>query len=101
MKPLTYYCDTKAVRVFQTFAGESLEKLTIHDVWDLITVLAQSACKASLDGTQTISTTDLVDNLNLTVSGEAEQCIKALNGFPLNQVNQLMLGIVAVGFGGH
>ena len=101
MKPLTYYCDTKAVRVFQAFAGESLEKLTIHDVWDLIAVLAQSACQASLDGTQTISTTDLVDNLNLTVSGEAEQCIKALNGFPLDQVTRLLIGILSVGTGGH
>lgn len=100
MKPLTYYCDTHAVQVFQTFAGESLENLTMHDAWDIVTVLSQSACKASLNGESMIETIDMVDDLNLIVSEEAEECIKALNGFPLNQVNQLMLGIVAVGFGG-
>ncbi len=98
MLKITDYLDTPSVRVFQTFAGESLENLTEYDVWDLVTVIAQALSDAHVSGFNVISTDGLVEMLNLEVSDSAQQCINALDKFPENQVNRLMGVVLTVAF---
>jgi hypothetical protein len=98
MKKITDYIDTPSVRVFQTFAGESLEKLNQFEVWDIITVLCQALSDAHASDFRVIATDGLVEMLNLEISDGAQQCLKALNGFPEYQVNKLMGALLTVAF---
>jgi hypothetical protein len=47
IRPLTSSVNTPSVRIFQQFAGESLENLDEYEAWDIITALCQSASLAS------------------------------------------------------
>ena len=99
-KPLTFYVDTPSVRVFQQFAGESLDNLDEYEAWDLITALCQSVAIASLIDADTIDTYEAIEALddNLHFSDHSKKCLKALQGFPASQVNALMIGILSVAF---
>ena len=99
-KPLTYFVDTPSVRVFQTFAGESLEKLDQTEAWDIITVLAQAVSIANINDWVTIEIEVALSALDtdVEVSGNCYNCLKALQGFPTAQVNALMIGILSVAF---
>ena len=99
MKTITDYINTPSVRVFQTFAGESLDELSQFDAWDIITVLSQAVSDATASDFDKISTCKMSMILNLQVSDRANKCLHALDGFPANQVNRLMAAIIAVGFG--
>lgn len=100
MKPLTCYIDTPSVRTFQTFAGDTLEKLDQYEVWDIITVLCQAVSLANQCKQVKIDTPEAIEALSddLGISVEAEECLNALNGFPAIQVNQLMAAILQVAF---
>lgn len=98
MKTITDYIDTPSVRVFQTFAGESLEEIDQFDAWDIITVLCQSLSDATASDFDKISTCSMPAMLHLQISDRANKCINALDGFPASQVNRLIAAIVAVGF---
>jgi hypothetical protein len=95
---LTDYLDTPSVRVFQTFAGESLDELSQFEAWDIVTVLCQAVSDANASDFDKISTCKMPMMLNLQVSDRANKCIHALDGFPTDQVNRLMKAILAVGF---
>jgi hypothetical protein len=99
-KPLTYYIDTPSVRIFQEFAGESLDKLDELEAWDVITVLSQAVSLANLNDETTIDIPNALLALHDSVipSGNCKKCLKALDGFPAAQVNLLMMGILAVAF---
>ena len=99
-KPLTFYVDTPSVRVFQTFAGESLEKLDEYEAWDIITVLSQSTLTAHMSDTETIDIHSAMLTLSseFKISTDAKKCLKALHGFPVSQMNVLMIGILSVAF---
>jgi hypothetical protein len=98
MRKIIDYIDTPSVRVFQTFAGESLENLNQFEVWDIITVLCQALSDAHASDFRVIATDGLVEMLNLEISDGAHHCLKALNKFPENQVNALMKGLLEVAF---
>lgn len=99
MKPLTYYIDTPSVRVFQTFAGDTLENLDQYEVWDIITLLCQAAALANLNNETTIDPIAANKHLaEVELSDEATKCAQALKGFPTHQVNQLMAAILQVAF---
>lgn len=100
MKPLTFYIDTPSVRVFQTFAGETLENLDELEAWDIITVLCQSAALANLNDETTLDIPNAILALSesVQISGEVRQTLNALHGFPAIQVNQLMAAILQVAF---
>ena len=53
-KTLTYYVDSPSVRVFQEFAGESLDKLDEYEAWDIVTILCQAVSLANLNDETTI-----------------------------------------------
>jgi hypothetical protein len=99
-KPLTYYIDTPSVRVFQTFAGDTLEKIDQLEAWDIITVLSQAASLANINDWGTIDIEVALDTLDtdIEVSKNCYECLKALQGFPAAQVNLLMMGILGVAF---
>ena len=99
-KPLTFYIDTPSVRVFQEFAGESLEKLDQTEAWDIITVLAQAVSIANINDWVTIEIEVALSALDtdVEVSEDCYNCLKALQGFPTAQVNALMIGILSVAF---
>ena len=99
-KPLTYFVDTPSVRVFQTFAGESLEKLDQTEAWDIITVLSQAVSIANINDWVTIEIEVALSALDtdVEVSEDCYNCLKALQGFPTAQVNALMIGILSVAF---
>jgi len=99
-KPLTFYIDTPSVRVFQEFAGESLEKLDQTEAWDIITVLAQAVSIANINDWVTIEIEVALSALDtdVEVSEDCYNCLKALQGFPTEQVNALMIGILSVAF---
>jgi hypothetical protein len=99
-KPLTYFVDTPSVRVFLSFAGETLDNLTVYDAWDVITILCQAACGASINNSETLDIPQAIDCLDhdLDISEDCEKCVKSLDGFPASQVNALMMGILAVAF---
>ncbi len=101
-KPLTYFVDTPSVRVFQEFAGESLDKLDQDEAWDIITVLAQAVSLANQSDQITIDIAEAIEALSrdLGISEHCQQCLDALEGFPANQVKALMLGILSVAFEG-
>jgi hypothetical protein len=99
-KPLTYHCDTPSVRIFQEFAGESLDNLDEYEAWDIITVLSQAVSLANLNNETTIDIPNALLCLSndLLPSEKCKKCLKALDGFPAAQVNALMIGILAVAF---
>ena len=99
-KPLIYYVDSPSVRVFQEFAGDSLSNLNEYEAWDVITVLSQSVSLANLNDETTIDIPNalLMLGTDLQVSPHARKCLKALDGFPANNVNALMVGILSVAF---
>ncbi len=99
-KPLTYYVDTPSVRVFQTFAGESLDKLDELEAWDIITVLAQAISLANINDETNIDIFNAILALSesVEISDNARTTLTALHGFPAAQVNALMMGILAVAF---
>lgn len=99
-KPLTYFVDTPSVRVFQTFAGESLDKLDQYEAWDVITVLSQAASLANQYDQSTIDIPEAIEALShdVSLSDNCQECLDALEGFPANQVNALMSGILSVAF---
>ena len=97
-KPLTYYIDTPSVRVFQTFAGESLDNLDVYEAWDVITVLCQAASLANQYDQITIDIPEAIECLGMDISDDCEKCLNALHGFPAKQVNALMVGILSVAF---
>jgi hypothetical protein len=99
-KPLTYYCDTPSVRIFQEFAGESLDKLDELEAWDIITVLSQAASLANQYDQVAIDIPEAIEALanDVAVSENCQKCLDALDGFPAAQVNALMIGILAVAF---
>jgi hypothetical protein len=99
-KPLTYYVDSPSVRVFQEFAGESLDKLDEYEAWDVITVLSQAVASATANDEITIDIPEAIEALDLAISDKTQECLDALNGFPTNKVNALMLGILSVAFEG-
>jgi hypothetical protein len=100
MKPLTFYIDTPSVRIFQEFAGESLDKLDELEAWDVITFLSQAVSLANLNDEVTIDIPNAFLALHYSVipSNNCRKCLKALDGFPVAQVNALMIGILAVAF---
>lgn len=99
-KPLTYYIDTPIVRVFQEFAGESLNKIDAIEAWDVITVLCQAASLANQYDHRLIDVPEAIEALSqdLELSDKALECLKALDCFPVNQVHALMGGILSVAF---
>ena len=100
-KPLTYFIDTPSVRVFQEFAGESLDKLDQFEAWDLITVLCQAVSIANQYDQVTIDIPEAIEALDLVISDNCLECLNALDGFASNKVNALMLGILSVAFDGE
>lgn len=100
MKTLTDHIDTPSIRVFQEFAGESLDKLDMYEGWDIITVLSQAVSLANRWDYEKIDIPEAIDALNhdVSLSDNCLVCLKALDGFPANKVNALMLGILAVAF---
>lgn len=99
-KPLTYYVDSPSVRVFQEFAGESLDKLDQFEAWDIITVLCQAVAISTANDQLTIDIPEAIECLDLALSENCQECLNALDGFASNKVNALMLGILAVAFDG-
>lgn len=100
-KPLTYYIDNSFVRGFQEDAGESLDYFDAYEVWDLITILCQSAAIANQDDSDTLNIQGAIEILSeVTLSHNCAHCIKALEGFPAKHVNALMLGLLSVAFDG-
>ena len=101
-KPLTYYIDTPSVRVFQTFAGETLEKLDELEAWDVVTVLCQAASLANQYDQIAIDIPEAIEALahDVALSEISQTCLNALHGFPAAQVNLLMIGILGVAFEG-
>ena len=99
-KPLTFYVDTPSVRVFQEFAGESLDKLDEYEAWDIVTILCQAVSLANLNDEKTIDIPNalLMLGTDLQVSLHAKNCLKALDGFPIDLVSGLMVGILSVAF---
>jgi hypothetical protein len=99
-KPLTYYIDTPSVRIFQEFAGESLDNLDVYEAWDVITVLSQAVSLANLNDETTLDIPHALLALSESVvpSDNCKKCLKALHGFPSGQTNALMMGILAVAF---
>jgi len=99
-KPLTFYVDTPSVRVFQEFAGESLDKLDEYEAWDIVTILCQAVSLANLNDEKTIDIHNalLMMGTDLQVSPHAKNCLKALDGFPIDLVSGLMVGILSVAF---
>jgi hypothetical protein len=95
-KQLTDCIDTPSTRLFQEFSGGRLEDLDKFDLLDIITVLCRAACIAGLYSEKTISTDGFVETLNLKVSDIAKNCLTTLNGFPTNQVNQLIKALIEV-----
>lgn len=89
---LTAHYDTNAVRIFESFAGENLEKLTTADLWDLTIVLAQSTLTVEkLDG---IGIQDAIERSTVKPSPKALSCLDALNGFPSEQVSGLVTALL-------
>lgn len=97
-RPLTYYIDTPSIRVFQEFAGESLDKLDQFEAWDIITALCQAVASATANDEITIDIPEAIEALDLAITDKTQECLDALDGFPASQVNALMLGILAVAF---
>ena len=99
-KPLTFYVNTPSVRIFQQFAGESLENLDEYEAWDVITALCQAASLASQYEQATIDIHETIEALgdDIGFSDNCKECLTALHGFPASQVNALMVGILAVAF---
>ena len=99
-KPLTYFVDTPSVRVFQEFAGESLDKLDEYEAWDIVTILCQAVSLANLNDEKAIDIPNalLMLGTDLQVSPHAKTCLKALDGFPIDLVSGLMVGILSVAF---
>ena len=100
-KTLISYVDAPSmpfVHSLQGFAGENLENLTKHEVWDAIVVLCQAASLAESFSEDSIEISEIIDDedFNLYPSKLCEKCLVALEGFPLNQVNDLMIGILSV-----
>ena len=99
--PLISYVDVPSVpfvHSLQGFAGESLENLTKHEVWDVIVVLCQSASLAESFSEDSIEISEIIndEDFNLYPSKLCEKCLGTLEGFPLNQVKALMSGILSV-----
>ena len=86
------------VQAFQGFAGDNLENLYKCGVWDVVTVLCQAASLAESFAEDKIDISDITnaEDLDLDLSKLCEKCLKTLEGFPLNQVNDLMIGILSV-----
>ncbi len=101
-KPLTYFVSTQSVRVFQEFAGESLDKIDALEAWDIITVLCQAASLANQYDQVTIDIPEAIEALShdVALSDKSQECLDALDGFSANQVKALMLGILSVAFEG-
>ena len=99
-KPLTFYVDSPSVRVFQEFAGESLDKLDEYEAWDIVTILCQAVSLANLNDEKAIDIPNalLMLGTDLQVSPHARKCLKALDGFPIDLVSGLMVGILSVAF---
>ena len=100
-KPLTFYVNTPSVRIFQQFAGESLENLDEYDVWDIVMILCQAASLASMSEQSMIDIPEAIEALGdeMEFRDHCKKCLDALHGFPASQVNALMVGILAVAFG--
>ena len=90
--------DESFVHAFQGFAGENLENLNKCDVWDIITVLCQAASLAESMAEDSIDISEIIDGeyFDLHPSKLCEKCLKTLGGFPLGEVNALMIGILSV-----
>ena len=99
-KPLTFYIDSPSVRVFQEFAGESLDNLDEYEAWDIVTILCQAVSLANLNDEKAIDIPNalLMLGTDLQVSPHAKNCLKALDGFPIDLVSGLMVGILSVAF---
>ena len=100
-KPLTSYFDdlsSPLVQAFQEVAGENFENLYKCDVWDIIMVLCQAASLADSFASDAIDISEIInaDDFGLYPSKLCEKCLKTLEGFPLNQVKALMIGILSV-----
>ena len=100
-RPLISYVDGPSVpfvQAFQELAGENLEKLYKCDVWDVVTVLCQSASLAESFSEESIEISEIIndEDFNLYPSKLCEKCLGTLERFPLNQVNDLMIGILSV-----
>jgi len=100
IKPLIFYANTPSVRIFQQYAGESMERLDQYDVWDIITVLCQAVALANMVEVETIDIPETIEALGdeMEFRDHCKKCLDALNGFPTSQVNTLMVGILAVAF---
>lgn len=99
---MTYFIDTPSVRVFQEFAGESLDKLDQFEAWDVITVLCQAVSLANQYDQVTIDIPEAIEALShdVSLSDNCQECLNALDGFPTNKVSALMIGILSVAFDG-
>ena len=94
--PITYYIDTPSVRVFLAITGDRLENLDRYELFDIITVLCQATSEARIVDFNKISTSDMVDFLDIVVSDTCQECINALDGFPVSSVDGLLLGLVSM-----
>ena len=97
MKTLTDYIDTPSVRIFQAFAGDTLDKLDRCEVADVITVLVQAHSDAETQDFSKISTSGLAGFLGLEISELTGELLKALEGFPTDKTYQLVLALIMVG----
>ena len=90
--------DESFVHSFQGFAGENLENLNKCDVWDIITVLCSAASLAESFAEDSIEISEIInaEDFDLHLSKLCEKCLGTLNGFPLGEVNALMIGILSV-----
>ena len=105
-KSLTSYVDVNLlhlhavdlIQAFQEIAGENLENLDHGEVWSIVTALCESARLAESIAEDEIDTPEIIEayGYDLSFSKLCEKCLEALDGFPLNQVNALMIGILSV-----
>ena len=105
-RTLISYVDTHLVHLhsidliqaFQEIAGENLENLDHGEVWSLVTALCESARLAESIAEDEIDTPEIIKayGYDLSFSKLCEKCLEALDRFPLNQVNNLMIGILSV-----
>ena len=97
---ISYVNDSSVpfVQAFQEIAGENLESLYKCDIWDIITVLCQAASLAESFAEDKIDISEIVnaEDFDIYPSKLCEKCLETLEGFPLGEVNALMIGILSV-----
>ena len=95
-RPITYYIDTPSIRVFQAFAGGSLEHLDPIEVWNIHFALMHAALIANDKNSPSLDIEFALKDLDIVPSEKAQKCLLALNGFPIAQINQLVAGMLQI-----